>query len=85
MTNLLDERIDHRQSMDRKYGLRVVLTLFHGAPIPRYRQYHRPIESLEHLGCNRFVAADSVGCATLKKTGLAAPLACQEQNNEHYR
>ncbi len=53
-------------------------TLFHG-PIPRYRLYHRPIDSPEHLGCNRSIAADSVGRATLR-TGLAAPLACQEEN-----
>ena len=30
------------------------------APIPSYHQYHRPIDSPEHLGCNRFIAADSV-------------------------
>jgi hypothetical protein len=32
MTNLLDERIDHHQSMDWTYGHRVVRALFHGAP-----------------------------------------------------
>jgi len=37
------------------------------APIPRYRQYHRPIDSPEHIGCNRSVATDSVGRATRKE------------------
>ena len=37
------------------------------APIPRYRQYHRPIDSPDYLGCNRSIAADSVRSATLKK------------------
>jgi len=54
-------------------------------PIPRCRQYHRPIDSPEHFGCNRSIAADSVGRATLQKTGLAAPFARQEENDEYYR
>jgi carbonic anhydrase len=62
--------------MDWTYGHRVLRTSFHGAPIPRYRQYHRPIDSPEHLGCNRSIAADSVGRATLQKT-------CQEENDEY--
>jgi hypothetical protein len=69
MTNLLDQGIDYHQSMDRKYKLRAERTPFQKAPIPKYRQYHRPIASMEHLGCNRSIAADSVGKATLKKTG----------------
>ena len=36
-------------------------------PIPRYRQYQRPIDSPQQLGSNRSIAADSVGRATLKK------------------
>jgi carbonic anhydrase len=31
------------------------------------RQYHRPIDSPEHLECNGSIAADSVGTATPKK------------------
>ena len=53
MTNLLDERIAHRESMDRTREHKV--TVFHGA-IPRYRQYHCPIDSPEHLGCNNCVS-----------------------------
>ena len=36
MTNLLDERIDYRQSMDRTYRHRVVRTLFRGAQSVSY-------------------------------------------------
>ena len=39
--------------------------LFHRGPIPRYRRYHRPIDSPAHLGFNWSIAADSVGQATL--------------------
>src|SRR5271168_1954043 len=53
--------------------------------ILRYHQYHRPIDSPVRLGSNRSVGADSFGRATLKKTALAAPLACQEENDEYYR
>ena len=80
MKNLLDERIDHYRNMDWKYVHGVVR-----APIPTYRRYHRPIDSPALLECNRSIAADSVGRARLKKTGLAAPLACQEENDEYYR
>jgi len=54
-------------------------------PIPRCRQYYRPIDSSRHLECNGPIAADSIGRATLQETGLAAPLARQEENDEHYR
>jgi hypothetical protein len=49
MTKLLDERIDQHQSMDWTYGHRVVRALFRGAPIPRCRQYHCPIDSASRL------------------------------------
>jgi len=40
--------------------------------IPTYRQYHRPIDLLEHLGCNRSIAADSIGLERHgKKNGFA--------------
>jgi hypothetical protein len=40
--------------------------------------------SPQHFGSNHPIAADSVGIATLRKAGLAAPLASQEKNGEHY-
>ena len=67
MTNLLDERIDQHQSVDWTYGHRGSSYFIPQGPIPAYRQYHRPIDSPEHLGCNRSIAADSVGRATLQK------------------
>jgi hypothetical protein len=45
-------------------------------PIPRYRQYHRPIDSPEHFGCNRFIApirSDERHCGKR-----------QEENGEYY-
>jgi hypothetical protein len=60
MKNLLDVRVDHTKSMDWTYGHTVVRTLFHGPAIRWYRQYHQLIDSPEHLGCNRSIAAHSV-------------------------
>jgi len=57
-------------------------------PQARYQGIVNTIVQLiraQHLGCNRVIAADSVGKARLEKTGLSAPLACQEKNNEYYR
>jgi hypothetical protein len=74
MTNLLDEGIDQHQSMDWTCGNRVVRTLSHGT---QYQCIANTIVQLirhSNLGSNRFTGADSVGRATLKKTGVAAPL-----------
>lgn len=79
MANLLDERIDHHQSNGVEICAQSGAYFIPRAPIPRYRRYYRSIDLLERLGCNRCVAPDSVGRATLKKAGLAAPLACQEE------
>jgi hypothetical protein len=38
---------------------------------PKYCQYHRPIDSPDHLGCNRVIAADAAG----KTTAFASPAA----------
>jgi hypothetical protein len=63
MTNLLDERIDQHLSMYRTCGTEWCVP--YSAQYIRYRQYHRPIDLPEHCGCNRSIAADSVGRATL--------------------
>jgi hypothetical protein len=40
-----------------------------GEPIQKYRQYHRPIVSPEHIESTRFIAADSIGKAMPSQTG----------------
>src|SRR5580658_5844683 len=40
--------------------------------LPRHRQYHRPIDSPEHLGCNPFFAAASVGRGRGERSPQAA-------------
>jgi len=58
--------------------------LFQGAQYKGIADTIVQLISPQHLGSNRPIAADSVERATLRKTGLAAPLACQEKNDEHY-
>jgi hypothetical protein len=65
MTNLLDERIDQHQSMCWTYGHRVVRALLHGAQYQGIANTIVQLISPERLGCNRSIAADSVGSATL--------------------
>ena len=74
MTNLLDERIDHHQNMDA-IGTKWCVLYFTG---PQYQGIAIPSSnySPERLRCNRSIAADSVGRATLQKT-------CQEENEEN--
>jgi hypothetical protein len=75
----LDERIDRHQSMDWIYGNRAARALFHGAPTLRYRQYYRPIDSPEDLGCNRSIAAGS------SEDGKDMPGATWEPHEKHGR
>jgi len=83
--NLLDERIDYHQSVDRETGVETRAYFIAKA------QYKGIADTIVQLirrltsGVIPSIAADSVGKATLTKTGLAATLACREKNDEYYR
>src|ERR1700685_4477731 len=48
-------------------------------------QYHRPIDSRAHLGCNRVHHNRFGRTSHTEKTGLPAPVAPQEENDGYYR
>src|SRR5271166_389179 len=65
-------RYQPAQSSDRRHKSRRSGAHFiPRGPTPRYRRYHRPIDSPGNLGCNRCMAADSVGSAPWAYTAFA--------------
>lgn len=68
MTNLLDERIDYHQNIDRTYRHGVVRTLFHPDAIPRYPRYHRLIDLRECVRSNLEIETGLVKSKILQRS-----------------